>query len=140
MKYFFVNFNIIVLSDVVLIKSNQMKKKLVLKTMALLLATVFLFSACASTTVINSNPSGAKLYIDSEPVGTTPYTYSDTKIVGSSTPLRLVMEGYEDFNTVLKRNEEANVGAIVGGIFLLFPFLWVMDYKSQHTYELIPQR
>ena len=48
------------------------------------------------------------------------------------------MDGYEDFNTLLKRNEEANVGAIIGGIFLLFPFLWTMDYKASHTYELIP--
>jgi len=64
---------------------------------------------------------------------------TDTKIVGSATPIRLVMEGYDDFNGVLKRNEEANVGAIIGGVFLLFPFLWTMDYKSAHTYELIPQ-
>ncbi len=117
-----------------------MKKKLVLQITALVLIAAFLLPACASTTVINSVPSGAKLYIDGEPVGNTPYTYSDTKIVGSSTPIRLVMEGYDDYNTLLKRNEEANVGAIVGGIFLLFPFLWVMDYKSQHTYELIPSR
>ncbi len=115
-----------------------MKKKLFLQTTALMLAILFLFSACASTTIINSIPGGARLYIDGEPVGNTPYTYSDTKIVGSATPLRLVMDGYEDFNGVLKRNEEANVGAIIGGIFFLFPFLWIMDYKTSHTYELIP--
>lgn len=83
-------------------------------------------------------PNGAKLYMDGEPVGITPYAYTDTKIVGSSTPVRLVMKGYQDFNGVLKRNEEANVGAIIGGLFLLFPFFWTMDYKSSHTYELIP--
>ncbi|MDX9773626.1 MAG: PEGA domain-containing protein [Bacteroidales bacterium] len=116
-----------------------MKKKFVLQIAAVLLSCVILFSGCASTTIINSMPNGAKLYVDGEPVGTTPYTYTDTKIVGSATPIRLVMEGYDDFNGVLKRNEEANVGAIIGGVFLLFPFLWTMDYKSTHTYELIPQ-
>lgn len=115
-----------------------MKRKIFLKFTALILAGAFLLSGCASTTIINSSPNGAKIYIDGEPVGNTPYTYTDTKIVGSTTPVRLVMEGYEDYNTLLKRNEEANVGAIIGGIFFLFPFLWTMDYKASHTYELIP--
>jgi len=115
-----------------------MRKKVAIKTIAIVLCSAILFSSCASTTIINSSPSGAKLYVDGEPVGKTPYTHTDTKIVGSSTPIRLVMEGYEDFNGVLKRNEEANVGAIIGGFFLLFPFLWTMDYKTTHTYELIP--
>ena len=116
-----------------------MKRKVFLQITAVLLSCVILFSGCASTTIINSSPNGAKLYVDGEPVGTTPYTYTDTKIVGSATPIRIVKEGYEDFNGVLKRNEEANVGAIIGGIFFLFPFLWTMDYKSTHTYELTPQ-
>lgn len=46
-----------------------MKKKLFLQTTALMLAILFLFSACASTTIINSIPGGARLYIDGEPVG-----------------------------------------------------------------------
>ena len=87
---------------------------------------------------MQSIPTGAKLYMDGEPVGTTPYSYSDTKIVGATTPFRMTLEGYQDYNGLLKRNEEANVGAIIGGIFLLFPFLWTMDYKPTHTYELIP--
>ena len=115
-----------------------MRKKVILQVVAVLLSSVILLSSCASTTIINSAPNGAKLYVDGEPVGTTPYTYSDTKIVGSSTPIRIVMEGYEDFNGLLKRNEEANVGAIIGGFFLLFPFFWTMDYKTAHTYELTP--
>lgn len=117
---------------------SAMKKKIFIKVTAIILASAFLFSSCASTTIINSSPNGAKLYIDGEPVGNTPYTYTDTKIVGSSTPIRLVKEGYEDYNGVLKRNEEANVGAIIGGILFLFPFLWTMDYKATHTYELMP--
>lgn len=48
------------------------------------------------------------------------------------------MEGYEDFNTVLSRNEQVDVGAVVGGIFTWIPFLWVMGYDPMHTYELTP--
>lgn len=55
--------------------------------------------------------------------GVTPLTYSDTKIVGSVTTLRLEKEGYETFNTLLSRNERVDVGAIIGGLFVLVPFL-----------------
>ena len=115
-----------------------MRKRIFTQITAVLLATAILSSSCASTTIIQSSPSGAKLYMNGEPVGTTPYTHTDTKIVGSTTILKITSEGYEDFNGVLKRDEEVNVGAIIGGIFLLFPFLWVMDYKPTHNYELVP--
>ncbi len=113
-------------------------KKLTLKFLALILVTAILFSGCASTTVFQTTPSGAKIYMNEELVGNTPYTYSDTKIVGTTTLVKIKAEGYEDFNYVLKRNEEANVGAIIGGILVLVPFLWVMDYKPMHNFELVP--
>lgn len=105
---------------------------------AVLIGAAVLLSSCSSTTIIQSSPSGAKLYMNGERVGTTPYTHTDTKIVGSTTILKITSEGYEDFNGVLKRDEDVNVGAIIGGIFFLFPFLWVMDYKPTHFYELAP--
>ncbi len=115
-----------------------MKNKLLIPFIAIMVCGTIVFSGCASTTLMQSIPTGAKLYMAGEPVGTTPYAYTDTKIVGSKTPFRLVLDGYQDYNGVLIRNEEANVGAIIGGVFLLFPFLWTMDYKPTHTYELIP--
>lgn len=113
-------------------------KKLIIKLVALILSTSFLLSGCASTTVFQTTPSGAKIYINDELAGNTPYTYSDTKIVGTTSIVKIKADGYEDFNYVLKRNEEVNVGAIIGGILVLFPFLWVMDYKPMHTFELVP--
>lgn len=90
--------------------------------------------------MISSVPTGAKLYIDGELVGTTPYKYSDTKIVGNTVNIDLKKEGYQSFYNSFSRTEQANVGAIVGGLFLLFPFLWTMDYKPTHNYELTPER
>jgi len=95
-------------------------------------------SACASTTVLRSEPSGATVYIDGSKVGKTPYTYSDTKIVGASTQVRLKLEGYEEFQTILSRSEEFQVGPCIGGVFVLVPFLWVMGYRPEHSYELSP--
>ncbi|GAA4407681.1 hypothetical protein GCM10023187_28610 [Nibrella viscosa] len=107
------------------------------KATALCLAGSILLASCSSSTTIISKPSGAKVYLNGQPVGTTPYTHSDTRIVGSTTTVRLEKEGYETLNTSFSRDEQADVGAIIGGVFLLVPFLWTMKYNPTHTYELI---
>ena len=115
-----------------------MRKNVFVQVTAIILSAVILFSSCKSTTMLTSSPSGAKLYMNGESVGTTPYTYTDTKVSGTTTILKITADGYEDFNGVLKRNEEADAGAIIGGIFFLFPFIWTMKYKPMHIYELDP--
>ena len=117
---------------------EMMKQALVIRATALLLTASVLLSGCSSTTMIQSKPEGAKIYLNEELVGTTPYAHSDTRIVGSTTRLRLEKEGYETLNSSFTRNEEVDAGAIVGGIFLMFPYLWTMKYKPSHTYELVP--
>ncbi len=106
------------------------------KAITLLLASSILLASCSSTTLIQSNPSGAKVYLNGEPVGTTPYTHKDTKIVGSTTTVQLEKEGYDPLHTSFSRDEAVDVGAIIGGLFVLVPFLWTMKYKPTHTYEL----
>lgn len=109
------------------------------KVVSVFLATLILATtSCVSTTRIQSSPAGAKIYIDGQPAGTTPYTYSDTKIVGSVTSVKIEKEGYEPMNTMFTRSEQADVGAIIGGVFFLVPFLWTMKYNPTHTYELTP--
>lgn len=115
-------------------------KSIFMKAAAILLAATVLFASCSSATLIQSDPNGAKLYMNGEYMGVTPYSYSDTKIVASTTDVRLEKEGYETLHTVLSRNERADVGAIVGGVFFLFPFLWTMKYNPTHTYELRPMK
>lgn len=101
--------------------------------------TALVFStACASSTVIRSEPSGATVYIDGSKVGQTPYIHTDTKTVSSTTRVKLRQEGYEDYETFFVRNEEFQVGPCIGGFFVLVPFLWIMGYKPERTYELTP--
>lgn len=69
-------------------------KKIINTTVSLMLASSILLSSCASTTIIQSNPSGAKVYLNGEPAGVTPYTHQDTKLVGTTTSLKLEKEGY----------------------------------------------
>lgn len=115
-----------------------MKNQIIaVKATSLLLAGCILLVSCSSKTLIQSNPSGAKVYLNGEAVGTTPYTHEDTKIVGSTTTVKLEKEGYETFNTSFARNEKADAGAIIGGVLVLFPFLWTMKYKPERTYDLV---
>jgi len=55
------------------------------KVISFSLAVAILFASCSSSTMIVSNPSSAKLYVDDEMVGETPYRHRDSKIVGSTT-------------------------------------------------------
>jgi hypothetical protein len=88
--------------------------------------------------MIKSIPSNAKIYVDGQPMGTTPYRHEDTKIVGSTTTIMLEKEGFETLNTSFSRDEQADVGAIIGGLFIMIPFLWAMKYNPNHIYELQP--
>ncbi len=94
------------------------------------------FAACSSTTMIQSSPTNAKLYINEEYIGTTPYEYKDSKINGSITDVRLEKEGYEPFTARLYRNEQINGATAVGGLVVWPLYLWVMEYKTSHTYLL----
>lgn len=114
------------------------KSTLTIKAVSLLLAGSILLTSCASTTIIQSTPSGAKVYVNGERAGTTPYPYRDTKIVGSQITIKLEKDGYDPLNTSFSRDEEVDIGAVIGGFFLMVPFLWTMKYKPTHTYELIP--
>jgi hypothetical protein len=98
--------------------------------------TMLSFTACPSTTVIRSIPSGAKLYLNGQVAGKTPYLMTDSKFVGTRTTLRLEKPGYETFNGSISRTEELDMGACVGGVFFLIPFLWIMKYQPEHIYEL----
>ena len=90
------------------------------KALTLMTAFVFLLGClgCASSTFIKSIPPGAKLYIDGQVKGETPYTYTDRSIAGTWRNLTLKKEGYKDFSGHIKR-DELSVVALVGGIFLV---------------------
>ncbi len=102
------------------------------------LAAFLVLDGCWSSTVIQSVPEGAKLYLDSEPVGVTPYEYRDNKFTATMTTVRLEMNGYEPLYTSFSRDEQVMPGPAVAGFFVLIPWLWVMGYNPIHTYELTP--
>jgi hypothetical protein len=113
--------------------------KTTLKSIALLMAFVIMavqFIGCSSTTMINSSPQGAQVYLNGEYKGQTPYKLTDTKTTGAVTEVVLKHDEYATFSAPLVKSEQVNVGAVVGGLFFLFPFIWTMGYSPTHTYIL----
>lgn len=109
-------------------------KSMKLAVMLLLPLTIAIFG-CSSTTVISSTDRDAKIYVDGQMLGKGTVTYTDTKIVGSTTQVMMKKEGCESQTFMFSRNEEFDAGACAGGVFLLFPFLWIQKYHPQHSYE-----
>lgn len=108
------------------------------KTKTFVFALLILFTSCASSTIITSVPGDAKVYINGEYVGQTPYKHKDSKIVGSSNTIRVEKEGYETYNDTFSKDEKLAVGPLIGGVVLLVPFLWIMKYEKGRIYDLSP--
>lgn len=106
------------------------------KLISILIISGILMSGCANTTVLQTNPSDASVYIKGEEVGTTPYTHKDMKIAGASTLITFKKEGYEDYSTTLRKVEKWNIGALVAGLFFIYPLFWILGYDEEHTYDL----
>ena len=85
--------------------------------------------------MIRSTDNNAKIYLDGEYRGTGTVVDSNTKIVGATTHVKIQKDGCEPESHFYSRSEEFDVGACIGGFFVLVPFLWIMKYKPEHVYE-----
>ncbi len=108
-----------------------------MKRLVVLTAICFFLFGCASATVIKSNPSEARLLLDGQHKGETPYTYSDRATAGTVRTVTLQKEGYKEFTGKIKR-EKFSVPAFIGGLFFLIPFIWITEYPSEYTFEMQP--
>ena len=87
---------------------------------------------------MQSQPPGARVFLNGVPVGTTPYTMTDTNMTGTATQVRFEYPGFEPFNTMIVRSEELDPLALIGGILLLVPFLWILGYQPTHFFTMQP--
>ena len=108
-----------------------------MKKLLSVITVIAFLSGCASSTLIKTVPEGANVNIDGSLIGTSPVSYSDTAVSGTTKTVLLKKDGYKD-KTGIIRKEEAKVGPIIGGIFFLFPFIWTLGYPDAYTYELEP--
>ncbi|PCI82127.1 MAG: PEGA domain-containing protein [SAR86 cluster bacterium] len=108
----------------------------------LLILVTMLVTACSSSTVIRSSDPESRIYVNGEYMGTGRAVYTDQKVAFSKNDVEIRKDGCVAENYSFRRSEEADVGAIIGGIFLTVPFLWVTEYKPHHGYdfECVPSR
>ncbi len=104
------------------------------KLIALGMVFFFLF-ACANTTLLKSNPPGAKLQVQGQALGETPRFYTDKAVAGTVKTVTLKKEGYKDLNGYIKRNK-FSVPMLIGGIFLIVPFVWILEYPTEYYFEM----
>ena len=102
---------------------------------AILILIVLLTTACTSSTVIRSSDPNSRIYVNGEYKGTGRAYYSDQKVAFSRNEVEIRKEGCRPEYHSFRRNEGADLGAIVGGIFFTIPYLWVTDYKRSHVYD-----
>ncbi len=96
---------------------------------------VILLSGCAIPTVIKSQPEGATVYIGNTKMGKTPLTYSDTEILLTQKNVRLELDGYKSFNSVIIK-DKLKIGPLVGACFAGIPGLWALGYAEEYNFEL----
>ncbi len=95
-------------------------------------------SACTTSTTIKSIPPGARAYIDQRLLGETPVKFSDSSAFWTKRRLVLKMDGWEDTEFILRKNE-LRVGPLIGTILIAVPVFWLFGYPNELTYELEPE-
>ena len=101
----------------------------------ILILAVLLSTACTSSTVIRSSDPDARIYGNGEYMGTGRAHYSDEKGAFSRNDVEFRKDGCLSEHYSFRRNEEADMGAIIGGILFTVPYLWITEYKHNHAYE-----
>jgi len=97
--------------------------------------SLLLIGACSSSTVIKTSDPDARIYVNGEYVGTGQATYSDRKVAFSNNDVMIKKPGCDPASYSFRRSEKPDGGAIVGGILVAIPFLWVTEYKKERAYE-----
>lgn len=90
---------------------------------------------CSSKTMIKASDPQAKIYVNGMYKGTGTAYHEDTKIVGATNFVKIEKEGCMPQNYNFSRDEKFSVGACIGGVFVLVPFLWIMGYDAEHGYD-----
>jgi len=84
----------------------------------LLLCSMALVCSCGETVAVHSGPSGASVYLDERPVGTTPLRFSLPRgEVTEAHRLRIEKDGYQPVTTGL--HSRVAGGRVTGAIFTL---------------------
>jgi len=92
-------------------------------------------TGCASQTTITSQPSQARLKIDGQPVGKTPYNFNDPQVwIWTKHQVTLEKRGYLPTQSFLTANFSAT--HVIVGILCCLPLVLVGQYDPQVNYVM----
>lgn len=95
---------------------------------------IILFSCTTQTKI--SSLDGVKIYIDGDFKARGSYLHRDNKIIFSDTRITLGLEGCNDVNYVIEKDEKINSQSLMMS-FLLLPLLWLYKYDELHHYDFV---
>lgn len=106
---------------------------------ALVLALSSPLTGCASSTTISSEPEGASLKIDGQPVGNTPVSFTENTVwVWTDHQITLERKGYHSYNGLMQAT--ISPAHLVVGVLCMFPLLplaFVGQFKPRYHYVLM---
>lgn len=99
---------------------------------------IFSILSCSSTTIVQSTDKNAQISINGRSLGEGSVIHSDRKVAWfGKNRVKISKAGCSDQMFIFKRNEELDVGALIFGIFLIVPLVWVMQYQAVHEYQFV---
>ena len=102
---------------------------------ALGLVVVFSLTACSHRLSINSNPTGARTYVDGQFIGLTPATFVERSGRGTEFEIRLEKDGYR--KVITKEKQGINLTFLVLSIFTCgVGLLWSFTLEDKYDYSL----
>lgn len=107
------------------------------KSVCIFILVAIIINNCSTLSTFHTNPPNAKIYINNNPIGNSPVTYSLDNLIFNNYAVRIEKEGYNSYYTSL--DKEIKVLPLLGGIFLFWPcLLWCYGPKSEYYYSLTP--
>ena len=105
---------------------------------AFVVSVAVVLAGCASTTVIQSEPNGAQLRIDAQPVGATPVTFTEGAVWHwTKHSITLEAPGYRTYHGQM--TTQVAPLYIVLGLLCLLPFLLVAEFKPSYYYIMVQE-
>ena len=104
---------------------------------------VVLLSGCTTLVRVNAvDPNGEQIYdarvlLDGEFIGETPdATVEVSNFIGETPEIRVTKDGYNSRS--IEPKKEIKMPALIAGIFVWVPLLWVWGPKARQTVVLTP--
>ena len=100
----------------------------------MMIALIVAVVGCSTMVRIETEPSGADVYVNDVKIGKSPVEQEYSNFVGNQYYVRIERKGYRTIRT--KLDKEFKVGAFVGGLFIWPIWLWVWGPSEMQYCEL----